>query len=768
MVARHERVVLSLEDRFSREIAQAAVATKVFERSLHDLDGTSTRTRSSVTGLERPLSNVDKQSRLADRSINQLTGRLRAMGEAALTLGPALVPLGAGGVVAIAGLAAQFGALAGGIGTAVVALNGVGDALDALNAYQLEPTGDNLEKLQQEFAKLGPAGADFVVFLDQITPQLREMQMIAREGFLPGLAEGIEGFLSRGPQLNNIVGQLAASLGDLSTSAGEALGGERFDAFFDYLDREAGPLLTEFGQSLGYIAEGLANMLVAFEPASSEFSSGLVEMTERFADWSRGLQENQGFQEFLAYVRTNGPAAAEFLGSFVQALASLVEASAPIGQAVLPALTALLDVFAAIAGTPVGTAMLTAAAGFVAFNRATSTLTPALGTLGDRLFLTDRAFGKMDGSATKSRTSLLSFARSLGVVAAAMVTIETGSNIFDSLSRSFEAGDEAASSLTELEERLRESNLGKYAADLGIDVQRLAQDLAVSGTEGEYYQQVLERLGSASDGLGGKINRLSDFLGPWIGDTEQAGLANLDLGKIIRGNTDLLGSLAEETIEGSDAQLELARDTDTAATSVDRLRDRLAGAREQLKENRQDARGVAEQFVNLGESLNDSEKSLGEWLTEMERNAEALRQFQANAERAGRRGLDEGLVESLRNAGTEGALRMRELANATDEQIDRANGAWRTGQDAVKDFVKEVGGVKPKYVTRLEAKVEEALADLARLRAQLDIPDEYVNVWITERRAGASPGFGPTEAAAGSTLVKGGAARAPMHLLIGA
>src|SRR3546814_3905425 len=65
----------------------------------------------------------------ADSSINQLTGRLGALRDFAVTVGPSLIPIGAVGIPAVTGLANQFGvaALAGGV--AIGAFQGVGDAL---------------------------------------------------------------------------------------------------------------------------------------------------------------------------------------------------------------------------------------------------------------------------------------------------------------------------------------------------------------------------------------------------------------------------------------------------------------------------------------------------------------------------------------------------------------------------------------------------------------------------------------------------------------
>lgn len=369
MGTRQERVVLTLDDKFTTSMARAAGATALLNRELHDLDGTSVQTGDSVREVGDDIERTDEKSRRADQSINQLTGRLAVLRDVALTLGPALVPLGAGTVGGLAGIAAQAGAAAGGVAVTIAAFSGLGDALDAVNDYQLEPTADNLAAMRMELEKIGPDAARFAMFLQEIEPELRSLQMTARAGIFPGLESGIETLLTRGPQLESIVTNIAEALGDMAEATGEGLGGERFNAFFDYIESEAGPTLRELGNSIGFVTEGLANLMVAFTPVSSDFSFGLQEMTRSFAEWSRTLDDNASFQEFVDYVRQNGPAALDFLGSLIGALASFVQAAAPVGEVVLPMLTKVLDLFSAIAGTDVGTTLLAGAAGLAAWSR---------------------------------------------------------------------------------------------------------------------------------------------------------------------------------------------------------------------------------------------------------------------------------------------------------------------------------------------------------------------------------------------------------------
>lgn len=379
MAVRRESVRLELEDHFSQPIARAAVNAQVLRKSLDDLNNAGRRT--DLDRVKKPLGDIDKGARGADKSINQLTGRLRLLRDASLSLGPALVPIGAAGIPLVAGLATQLGLMAGAVGVSAVALSGLGDGLDSLNKYQLEPTDENLRAMRAEMEKLGPAAQQFVEYLDSITPQLKAIQMTARAGLFPGLEDGIDSLLDRGPEVREVVSDIALTLGDLARSGGEALSSERFDDFFRYLQNDAGPLLSAFGRTVGNVFEGLANMFVGFAPTTRDFSEGLERMTADFARWSRSLESNDSFQGFLAYIRETGPQVVELLGQMTRAFVGIVQAAAPIGQALLPVLTQIAEAFADIASSPIGTPLLTAAAGMVAFNRAAGATAATLGKL---------------------------------------------------------------------------------------------------------------------------------------------------------------------------------------------------------------------------------------------------------------------------------------------------------------------------------------------------------------------------------------------------
>lgn len=368
MAVRNESVRLSLDDQFSSGMARAAASTALFKKELDGLDGK--RVSRELDDTARSTDRVGTSTRRAGPEIDKFSGRLGLLVDAAITLGPALIPLSAAAIPALTGALAGMGAAAGAIGVTLLAFNGIGDALKAIDKAQLQPTVENLQAMQVALEKLGPAGAEFAQFLDGLEPQLHDLQNVARAGLFPGVEDGINQLLSRLPLVRQVVADLSSGLGDLARDAGRSLSSDAWTPFFDYVANTAGPTMDDFARATGNVALGFANLLVAFAPMTSGFTSGLVDATRAFADWSSTLDSNKSFQSFLDTVRQSGPQALDLFTALAKALVGLVKAAAPFGQVVLPALTATANLFATIANSPIGPGLYAAAAGMVAFNRA--------------------------------------------------------------------------------------------------------------------------------------------------------------------------------------------------------------------------------------------------------------------------------------------------------------------------------------------------------------------------------------------------------------
>lgn len=250
--------------------------------------------------------------------------------------------------------------------------------------------------------------------------------------------------------------------------------------------------------------------------------------------------------------------------------------------------------------------------------------------------------------------------------------------MMDTFGRSSRTADTFAKNFTDLAEAIKDSNIGKYADDLDIDLAKLAQDLYANGAAGEYVTRIQKELAERTDSVGDAFKGLAGDALPIINTaTNKAYDANKDLNAIIENSTKVLGTagdeakataLKEAALSGAAAEL-----GDSSAASAEDVQ-ALADA---MKEARETAQGAVSSFLNLNAGVVDGEFSFEKWIRALRRAANAVRDLRKNADEAAGKGLDAGLVTQFESQGREGALQLQFFAKATDEEIEQANRAWR-------------------------------------------------------------------------------------------
>lgn len=789
------------------------------------------RVRANVSDFNRGIMSATTTLRGFHDEIDKTNDRTAWLAQSILALTPAVTTFGAGAVPVISGLAAQMTVAVGAAGTMALAFNGVGDALGALNDYQLDPTEAHLKKLNETMGKIGPEGREFVEFLDSIGPQFSELANISRAGIFPGVTEGIEDFLTLMPQVRNIIGEIADGIGELAGDTGEGLTGSRWEEFFTYLETDARPILEEMGHTIGNFATGLVQMMVQFGPLTADFSAGLERMSASFADWSDGLSESEGFDEFIAYVQDAGPKALEFFGAFVMALVELVEAAAPIGSIMLPQLTNLLEVVGAFADTPLGPLTL----GFLALTSAWGRLNAvaqitgsgALGRISKGLGDSAREaakstrqvsaagagwkdFGNVLYNATIPTSTLVKNVNSLDratgkhAVSAlkARSAVESWGNRAKAAARNVSplAGQAALAgiAMSGLDSKLGLTNTtslalaGSLAGPLGAAVGASAGFLLDMKSAGDGATEAIRGLDAVA--RSGNIAALADQIE--AAKRELADIENLDFnaGDIFERASfqfrDTFGGPSmddarrkiDETTEALEAQelaqkrladvqrrdegisRGLAARADAYTAAVDRYNAAVERQKTAVRESREAARETATSFFGIGESVNDAKVSLSDWIGELEKQADALRDFRINAEEAADRGLRKGLIDALRDAGPEGALRLDQLANATDTEIARANKAWKRGQDEIKRYVNETAKVPKKVSTKVVADALPAFASFRQVDQWMDRLDgKRATTYVDTVRTLTDSATGGKGAAAFGQYADGGTVPGPRY-----
>lgn len=813
MATRRERVLLELEDRFTAPMAKAAAATALLDRQLDSLSGRAVRTHRTLPAAERDVASLGRTSERAGRQIDRLSGRMQIFAEIAAMLGPALVPLGGATIPVLAGLTNQLGFAAIAGGTALVAFQGVGDALKALKDYELDPTAESFAKVREAMNELGPAGRDFVMQLRSMAPLMQELQSAAQAGLFPGLTSGLRALATRAPEIERIFTVVSRALGDLMDEAGRGLAGGSFDEFFASIEREARPALMDLGHALGDVTVGLTEMWQAFLPMSMSFGAGMARAAAGFREWATALEGSEGFENFLDYIRETGPQVRDFLGSLGSMFVQITQAVAPLGGPVLEILTAIADAIANIADSDLGTPIFAGLAALSAYNRVLAItaslqasafgpaavtgrikqtrtslagLTADVKTMGTTWLtagaMSQREAARMSAASSRVSGALKGVAKGAGVLGgvalltsgmadklhvANTATLALAGSMAGPWGTALGAGVGALMDFTQAQ-----SNARAAAADMASTLNEQTGAITNNTREKVYAALASDGVIDRAKQLGLSLDQVTDAA---LGNSDALALVTAEIDTYVRSfdGDDVVQrrayEFAKKVTDGIHGQSDALRDAraawrdhgeamDITTTKATAFGDAIFRMSERVNEARQSARKTAKEFMAFGDTLDDTEVSLGKWISELEKQARALTEFGRNAQTAADKGLRRGLIKALQEAGPAGALRMRELANASEAEIRRANRAWAAGRTAIKDYVNTLGGIPKIWITNLKiGGLTEAERALIRIRTQvLSIPRRWSTTYyvnqvnaVNKRAAGGRDGDPSTPFASG-------------------
>lgn len=256
------------------------------------------------------------------------------------------------------------------------ASRGVVDAREA-EASAVEAVGvaggEAYRNLNQALDSLSPAGKRFARFLFGLKDEAISLRDAAQENLLPGLQEAITLALPYLPGLEKFIGKVAEKVGDLAVQSVKAFGGGTWQRFFQFIDQTATDSLQTLFEIGSNVAEGLVALYMALTPFNAQVGNGLVKMTADFAKWAKELDRSRGYQDFLAYVREQGPEVVELLINLGKAVVKIVEALGPLGAMMIDTVNLFAEFVDAIP-EPLLTAFVTglglAAAGVLALSAA--------------------------------------------------------------------------------------------------------------------------------------------------------------------------------------------------------------------------------------------------------------------------------------------------------------------------------------------------------------------------------------------------------------
>lgn len=157
-----------------------------------------------------------------------------------------------------------------------------------------------------------------------------------------------------------------------------------------------------------------------------------------------------------------------------------------------------------------------------------------------------------------------------------------------------------------------------------------------------------------------------------------------------------MGNLAEQSITASTAFGESTVSIRSEAELTDAELEQLQNRFEEYAQTASDAFSKVEE---------DSAHTVAEMIGNLEENQRAINEWADNLQLAAERGVDQGLLQTLRDAGPEMAGTLRNIVAASDEEISRLNDVFRNGAAvAVDAFQGEVNS------TALSPSAKDAVA----------------------------------------------------------
>ncbi|ROR91775.1 hypothetical protein [Nocardioides aurantiacus] len=751
MAVRRESVVLDLETNFPPEAVKAAAAIQMLNDKVKGLNKGAVESSRANQQLAKSVDEVGRSTQRSGKEIDQFSGRLKLIAQAVAVLGPGLVPIGAVGIPAISGLAASMGFAAIAGGTMIAAFQGVGDALKAANEAAINPTAENLDKAREAMSAISPEAQGFVRQIREMAPALKGLRDTAAAGMFPGFVEGLREIETALPKVERIIAAVSGELGDIAADAGGSLAGPRWAEFFDFLATDSAPALRQMATGVGNIAHAMAELWMAFDPLNDDFGSFLVNTTGKLDDWASSLSETQGFADFINYVRTTGPQVAETFGAIANMVVQIVQAAAPLGGPVLAGLEAVANVIASIADSDLGTPIFTALAALALYNRAlqaTAALSktaffgggtkapvtgvPAAPTRRQQLTTMRSDYGAARASQAQTRATTsgmvpIPLLKQGTVESDRLRTSLTGMGAAAGKAGALVGGLALASSgaadsigvTNTVSLGLLGTMAGPWGAAIGttagamMDLRAASDDVRdaitranaamsdmdVSGMAASY-DQITAKQREWSKSMNDPINNPFDIGAIQARATMLMSLLDGTARAAEKAKRELAGSMNAGAALGAagsilQSQGLLAKGMNLTADSAKKQAAALAAARTA-------ANSTGAAFTGLGADVNNAEVSLNGWLRSLEQQNAALQGFATNSIRAANRGLRDGLIKQLQAAGPEGAMRLKQLANATDREIGRANRTFVRGKQAVDQY----GDAVERNMTGSAGKVE--------------------------------------------------------------
>lgn len=232
--------------------------------------------------------------------------------------------------------AAIFNTMTNGINTAKYALTTLNPFLTK-TATQIETASGKM----LNWAKTSDNAKRAFNILNTQGPKIFQNLLNATQSFVNGSAALFN-------KLSPLYTWAAKGFADMARSfdnwANSVQGSKAINGFIEYTKTN----LPIVGNIFGNVFSGIVSLFQAFSGHSHDVLLGIQGVTESFKNWAAELQNTQGFKDFLAYIKQNGPVVWQLVKNIGTGIWGLLKGMAPVGAVVLGITTAITGFVSAL------------------------------------------------------------------------------------------------------------------------------------------------------------------------------------------------------------------------------------------------------------------------------------------------------------------------------------------------------------------------------------------------------------------------------------
>ena len=231
-----------------------------------------------------------------------------------------------------------------------------------------------------------------------------------------------------------------------------------------------------------------------------------------------------------------------------------------------------------------------------------------------------------------------------------------------------------------------------------IEAQQTMEEVAARQ---ERYNELLDEEAAIRQ----NVAELESMQTEWAAQLEQKIISQGEYNELMQQSGETLAAYAAQEKALGDQRKALdeelaAIDTTTAQTVINNAQAQqeatqaTAEAEEAEMERRKNAlQSYTEAATNMYDTINTkSELSVEQMIANMQQNQEILSAWADNLKALAERGVDQGLLQELRDAGPESAATVAEMVTATDTQLQQLSEVYRAGgQAAANALTTELG-----------------------------------------------------------------------------